>query len=246
MRKKPIHIGTSGWYYAHWRGNFYPDEINSSEFLNYYIKKLNTVEINNSFYRLPDKSTLKDWHKKTPDNFIFSAKASRYITHVKKLKDPKKSTKKFFKTVEVLGKKLGPILFQLPPSWRPNPERLDNFLKVLPEKYKYTFEFRNSKWFNKKTYGILKKHKAAFCIYHLAGKLSPKENTADFIYIRLHGPKGAYEGSYKKSDLKKWVKNFLRWNKEGKEIFCYFDNDQAGFAVKNALELKEIIKNLEG
>ncbi|MCF7917181.1 MAG: DUF72 domain-containing protein [Candidatus Omnitrophica bacterium] len=242
MRKKTtIHIGTSGWHYKHWANNFYPKNLKSDQFFAYYLKKFNTVEINNSFYQLPQKNTLQEWERKAPNDFIFSVKASRYITHLKKLKDPQESTKKFFKAIKPLGEKIGPILFQLPPAWKLNAERLENFLKILPKNYKYTFEFRNSKWFDQEIYQLLKKHNAAFCIYDLAGNLSPEKVTADFIYVRLHGPGKAYQGDYGKRKLKNWAKHFSRWRKNKKEIFCYFDNDQAGFAAKNALELKKLI-----
>ncbi|MCF7870581.1 MAG: DUF72 domain-containing protein [Candidatus Omnitrophica bacterium] len=240
-KKKAIHIGTSGWHYKHWKDNFYPKKIKPDQFFNYYLKKFTSVEINNSFYQLPKKSTLQGWNKKAPNNFIFSVKASRYITHVKKLKDPKESVKKFFKAIKPLEKKIGPILFQLPPAWKLNAERLEKFLQVLPKGYKYTFEFRNQQWFDDKIYKLLEKYNAAFCIYDLAGILSPKKVTADFIYIRLHGPGKAYQGDYDKKKLKNWAKNFSRWKKEKKEVFCYFDNDQSGFAAKNALELKNLI-----
>ncbi|MCF7888205.1 MAG: DUF72 domain-containing protein [Candidatus Omnitrophica bacterium] len=240
-KKKRIHIGTSGWHYKHWANKFYPKNLKLAQFFDYYLEKLNTVEINNSFYQLPKKSTLQQWNKKAPKNFIFSIKASRYITHLKKLKDPKESTKKFFKAIKPLGKKIGPILFQLPLAWKLNAERLENFLKILPKDYKYSFEFRNQQWFDNKVYRLLEKYNAAFCIYDLAGNLSPKKVTADFIYIRLHGPGEAYQGDYSKRKLKNWAKQFSHWQKKKKEVFCYFDNDQAAYAAKNALELQDIV-----
>ena len=235
-----IHIGTSGWHYSHWQGPFYPDEMAKKEFLRYYADHFQTVEINNSFYRLPKKETLTSWANSVPSGFIFTVKASRYITHMKKLKDASEPLHTLLKNVEVLGDKLGPILFQLPPRWRFNPQRLSNFLDSLPHDYRYAFEFRDPSWFDARAYEMMLKHRAAFCIYELAGLLSPKEVTADFVYTRLHGPGEAYRGQYETNVLAGWAGTFSTWAKEGKEIFCYFDNDEAGYAAQDALRLQEM------
>jgi uncharacterized protein YecE (DUF72 family) len=237
-----IHIGTSGWHYGHWKGPFYPTSLVAKEFLVFYCQKFQTVEINNSFYKLPEESTLEAWKETVPPGFIFAAKASRYITHMKKLKDPRPSIATFLDRIAVLGDKLGPILFQLPPRWSCNPERLRNFLAALPGKFRFAFEFRDPSWINDQTCRALAEHGAAFCIYEIAGYLSPKEVTADFVYIRLHGPGGAYEGSYDTRTLAGWAGAISAWAAQGKEVFCYFDNDQAGFATQNALELQELLR----
>lgn len=236
-----IHIGTSGWHYDHWQGVFYQRKLPKKDFLAHYKDRFKTVEINNTFYQLPNCRTLKQWHDTVPADFIFSVKASRYITHMKKLKDGAESTAKFFDAVKVLGKKLGPILFQLPPHWKVNIDRLEDFLRQLPEKYQYTFEFRDTSWFTTDVYKLLAEHHAAFCIYDIDRRMSPKRITADFIYIRLHGPAGAYEGSYDRKTLEIWAEDFEIWSKQGREIYCYFDNDQAAYATKNALSLQKII-----
>ena len=235
-----IHIGTSGWHYSHWQGVFYPEEMAKKEFLKYYADHFQTVEINNSFYQLPKKETLTSWRNSVPSGFIFTVKASRYITHMKKLKDPSEPLHTLLETVEVLGDKLGPILFQLPPRWQFNPQRFDNFLDSLPANHRYAFEFRDPRWFNTSAYEMMSKHRAAFCIYELAGLLSPKEVTADFIYIRLHGPGKAYQGEYDTDALAGWAGAFYTWAKQGKEIFCYFDNDEAGYAAQDALRLQKM------
>ena len=235
-----IHIGTSGWHYSHWQGVFYPEEMAKKEFLKYYADHFQTVEINNSFYHLPKKETLTSWRNSVPSGFIFTVKASRYITHMKKLKDPSEPLHTLLETVEVLGDKLGPILFQLPPRWQFNPQRFDNFLDSLPANHRYAFEFRDPRWFNTSAYEMMSKHRAAFCIYELAGLLSPKEVTADFIYIRLHGPGEAYQGEYDTDALAGWAGAFYTWAKQGKEIFCYFDNDEAGYAAQDALRLQKM------
>ncbi len=205
---KTIHIGTSGWNYQHWSGPFYPKDLSQKEWLKFYADRFHTVEINNSFYQLPEKSTFENWRDTVPKNFIFSVKASRYITHMKKLKEPKDALKKFMNNVEALGDKLGPILFQLPPRWKFNYERLESFLNMLPEGFQYTFEFRDSSWWNENVYAALEEHKASFCIFQLAGDLTPKKVTADFVYIRLHGPGEAYQGNYDAQTLSGWAGAF--------------------------------------
>ncbi|MBI4774439.1 MAG: DUF72 domain-containing protein [Deltaproteobacteria bacterium] len=172
-----IHIGTSGWHYHHWKGPFYPDYLSAEDMLPYYSGRFHTVEINNSFYRLPKKTTLERWKETVPPDFVFSLKASRYITHMKKLKDPSKGVPPLLEAAGVLGEKLGPVLFQLPPRWRMNPERLDPFLQFLSSDFRYAFEFRDPSWFADAVYETLAKHGAAFCIYHMEERLSPKEVT---------------------------------------------------------------------
>jgi uncharacterized protein YecE (DUF72 family) len=237
-----IHIGTSGWNYKHWRGAFYPDDIKADNWLEYYADRLNEVEINNSFYQLPTKKTFSQWRKIVPDGFSFSVKASRYITHMKKLKDPRDSVERLFEKIIYLEDKLGPILFQLPPRWKSNPDRLNKFLHSLPSQYKYTLQFRDQSWWNDDIYNILRKHNCAFCIYDLAGTQSPREVTSDdLIYIRLHGPEGAYQGKYSIQQLAAWAGAISSWSDQGQDVFVFFDNDQNGYAPKNALELKQML-----
>jgi uncharacterized protein YecE (DUF72 family) len=238
-----IHIGTSGWHYDHWRGPFYSHDLSKDEFLRYYSYHFQTVEINNTFYQLPERKTLSAWCDTVPAGFLFSVKASRYITHMKKLKDPEESLTNFLERIKVLEDKLGPVLFQLPPNWNFNSERLGTFLDSLPPDYRYAFEFRDPSWLNSQAYKALAKHRAAFCIYDFDRRLSPKEVTADFVYVRLHGPNGPYQGQYKTKALSGWAGAFSTWSSEGKEIYCYFDNDQHGYAVRNALELQEMVRS---
>jgi uncharacterized protein YecE (DUF72 family) len=239
--KSTIRIGTSGWHYDHWKGSFYPPEMPSDEFLSYYADHFQTVEINNSFYRLPDADTFAQWRDAVPEGFLFAVKASRYITHMKKLKDPQGPVSHFMEQVRALGDKLGPILFQLPPRWKANPKRLDDFLEALPSGCCYAFEFRDPSWFDERVYTALREHGAAFCIYNLNGRLSPQEVTAGTVYVRLHGPDGAYQGRYGSEQLSNWAEAFSVWSHQGREIYCYFDNDQAGYATMDARELIEIV-----
>ena len=237
-RQGKIFIGTSGWNYKHWVGIFYPAGIKPAQQLAFYLKHFKTVELNNPFYHLPPPQTFTNWRKSTPKDFLFAVKASRFITHNKKLNVEKENINLFLNSAKRLNEKLGPILFQLPPKWNINIERLGSFLKKLPKKYRYTIEFRNQTWYTEDVYGLLKKYNCAFCIYELAGIQSPKEVTADFVYIRLHGPTLLkYAGSYSNKVLKSWSKLCLQWRKEGKDVYVYFDNDQAAYAAFNAQTL---------
>ncbi|MBI4495420.1 MAG: DUF72 domain-containing protein [Deltaproteobacteria bacterium] len=236
-----IHIGTSGWSYKHWKGPFYPPDLPLKEFLGFYMTRFRTVEINSSFYHLPLEKTLDQWRDAAPPGFIFAVKASRFITHMKRLKDPRRSVPPLLERVRILKDRLGPILFQTPPQMGPDLERLRSFLNGLPQEYRYTFEFRHEGWFAPPVFRILAESGAAFCIYDLAGRQSPREVTADFVYIRLHGPEGPYQGQYGEETLRSWARDFWRWRKKGKEIFCYFDNDQAGYAAQDALRLQAMV-----
>jgi uncharacterized protein YecE (DUF72 family) len=241
--KHKIYIGTSGWHYKHWIGTYYPASTKDAEQMGHYIQDFNTVELNNSFYRLPEKKTFENWRKATPSDFIFAVKASRFITHNKKLKDPETTIARFFGQVKGLKKKLGPILFQLPPAWKVNEERLSQFLESLPPKMRYVFEFRNQTWYTENVYELLRKHNCAFCFYELDHHQSPTIETADFIYVRLHGPGAKYQGSYPKKTLKEWAKQCKQWA-QTKDVFIYFDNDQKGYAAFNAMELLKYTKEL--
>jgi uncharacterized protein YecE (DUF72 family) len=237
MKTGNIYIGTSGWNYDHWKGTFYPDSKKKRDWFSLYQSSFSTVEINNTFYNLPSEETVDKWHADSNPDFLYSIKASRYITHMKKLKDPEQSTPSFFSVIRRLGEKAGPVLFQLPPKWNRNTERLKGFLESLPDGYQYTFEFRDPSWFHSDIYKLLSEFNAAFCIYHLEGNDSPRELTADFVYIRLHGPDGAYRGKYGKRELSGWAGAITAWKNQGRDIYCYFNNDENGFAPQNALEL---------
>jgi uncharacterized protein YecE (DUF72 family) len=232
-----IRIGTSGWHYAHWRGLFYPYDLAAQEWLVYYAQHFDSVEINASFYRLPTPGTFSAWRQETPEDFLFAVKASRLITHMKKLKDAGQALSMFLKSSAELGHKLGPLLFQLPPRWRCNPERLASFLDTLPEGLRVAFEFRDASWHCDEIYALLERHGAAFCIYHLAGFESPRVVTTDFTYVRLHGPGEAYSGKYPKKALRSWAE-WLRTQTGLRTVFVYFDNDQSAHAAADARELR--------
>jgi uncharacterized protein YecE (DUF72 family) len=238
-----VHIGTSGWHYMHWRGPYYPEKFPTATMLSFYMADFDSVEINNSFYRLPTVNALQTWHDTTPAAFCFAVKASRFLTHMKKLKDPEEGFRRFFPLVEILGDKLGPILFQLPPRWACNASRLEAFLSALPSEHRYTFELRDPSWHIPEVYALLEKYNAAFCIFELAGFQSPLHVTADFAYVRLHGPGKKYQGDYSRRTLSAWAKRIRAWAGHLSGVYVYFDNDQDGYAVKNAKELKRLVKD---
>ncbi|WP_300601259.1 DUF72 domain-containing protein [Niabella sp.] len=242
MKKGKIYIGTSGWHYKHWKQVFYPDTVREQDQLKYYQEQFKTVELNNSFYQLPAPETFKAWASMVASDFIFSVKASRFFTHMKKLLVTKKDLQPFFHNVQQLKKKLGPVLFQLPPLWNVNPGRLEQFLQLLPKKHRYAFEFRNMSWYDERIYMLLKKYHGAFCIYHLDKHRSPLVVTADFVYVRLHGPGGKYQGKYSRPVLKTWMKRCKEWQAAGKDVYIYFDNDQAGYAAANAQSLSRMLE----
>ncbi|SKA18444.1 DUF72 domain-containing protein [Sediminibacterium ginsengisoli] len=242
MRKGKIHIGTSGWSYRHWKGKFYPAGLAAAAEFSYYCSIFKTVELNNSFYRIPDKETFINWRKKTPGDFLFAVKGGRYFTHLKKLKADRPALKDFFERAMHLGKKLGPVLFQLPPRWKCNVERLAGFLELLPEKIRCCFEFRDTSWYNEEVYKLLRSHNCAFCIYELAGHISPLTVTAGFVYVRLHGPGAKYQGSYPAETLQEWASRCLSWQRAGKDVYVYFDNDQEGYAAFNAVTFLQLVQ----
>lgn len=243
MKKKgKIFIGTSGWHYSHWKGPFYPNDLPEKHFLEHYIKYFGTVELNRTFYSLPKREVFENYAATSPRSFLFAVKASRYITHVKKLKAPKAPLQRFFQAVSGLKKHLGPILFQLPPHWKANPERLETFLKALPKGYRYAFELRDPSWLSEEIFSLLKLRRAALCIYDFEAFTSPKIHTANFAYIRLHGPKRApYRGRYSLASLKKWAAWIRKESNSGHDVYCYFDNDEAGYAALNAQQLAKLL-----
>ncbi|HET7705086.1 MAG TPA: DUF72 domain-containing protein [Thermoanaerobaculia bacterium] len=238
-----IRIGTSGYSYKHWIGRYYPAELKSSDWLRHYVRDFDTVELNNTFYALPKEETFDAWRKNTPSDFLFAVKGSRFLTHMIKLKDPERGLVNFLPRAERLRSKLGPILWQLPPGWKVNVERLEEFLKLLPSKHRYTFELRNETWMIEPVYEVLRKYNAAFCIYELAGYQSPLEITADWTYVRLHGPTAfKYQGSYSDRQMEEWADRIRAWSRRMKAIYVYFDNDDSAYAVDNALTLKRLLK----
>ena len=236
MNEKQIWIGTSGWHYNHWYKLFYPDKMPTAEMLSYFTHHFDTVEINNTFYALPLESTFRRWEQTVPAGFRFAVKGSRYITHIKKLMDPEEPLKRFLPLTDLLGRKLGPILFQFPNTWDLNLERLQHFLAVLPRHHRYAFEFRHPSWHIDAVYSLLSDYKAAFTIYDFGGHPSPLQVTTDFVYVRLHG--GSDNGNYTDAEISQWAKRVLEWREANKRVLLYFNNDFQGFAINNGIALK--------
>jgi len=243
-----IYIGTSGWTYYHWRKIFYPSNLKSENFLNFYAQHFNTVEINSSFYHLPRAKTFKNWHKKTPSNFLFSVKVWRRITHLKKLKNVKSDFKLFFNRAESLKEKFGPLLFQFPANFRATKEnikRLVLFLKFVRNREKIkahlSFEFRHLSWFNNQIYNLLRRYNIALCWADTPKYPYEEEITADYLYLRLHGHEVLYASKYSRKQIKSYAEKIERLPKKIKNVYVYFDNDFHGYALKNARELIKAI-----
>lgn len=236
-----IRIGTSGWHYAHWVGPFYPPDLPSEKMLSFYATEFETVEVNNSFYRLPKAKTLFAWRDGTPDSFTFAFKASRYITHMKRLREADGPLTNMIDHAHSLDPKLGPILFQLPPKWRVDAERLRQFLGLIPKHIRVAFEFRDPSWFVDGVFEMLRHSGSAFCIYDFSGSTSPLMLTSDLVYIRLHGPDGPYRGLYDAAALSTWAEHISDWHARGRDVYCFFDNDERGYAAQNARELKNLL-----
>ena len=231
-----VRIGTSGWAYKDWNGPFYPDEVKARDRLAYISGRFPTLEINASFYRMPTDKAVASWRDQTPADFLFAWKASRYITHNKKLKDAADSLDYLFERTKGLGDKLGPILFQLPPNLHRDDARLEAFLDLLPARHRYSIEFRHPGWYAEEVLAMLKARNIALCISDHHHAPAPWEATADFIYLRGHGPGGRYHGRYGEAALRDWAAHIRRWGKD-RDVFVYFDNDIKSAAPRDAEQL---------
>jgi len=241
--KCDIRIGTSGWHYDHWAGVFYPEGLPKTRWFSYYCRHFDTVEINNTFYQLPKEKTFKDWHEQAPKGFLYTVKANRYITHLKRLKDPKEPLKRFFDRVKLLQKNVGPILYQLPPNFHKNLDRLESFLDALPKDRIAIFEFRHKSWFSDDTYELLDTFDAGFCVHDMPDIVPPRVVTGSSIYVRFHGATGKYQGNYPKQTLKKWARWIKEHSNQVRRIYAYFNNDTHGYAIENAKTLKDQLSN---
>ncbi|MBO8140185.1 MAG: DUF72 domain-containing protein [Thermosipho sp. (in: Bacteria)] len=231
-------IGTSGWSYNHWIKIFYPENLEKNKWLNFYSKHFNTVEVNSTFYKLPYENIVKSWYKKTPENFFFAIKGTKVITHRMKLNGVDEYLKKFIERVSLLNGKLKVILWQLPPSLKKDIPLLENFIKILPINYKHAIEFRNTTWFDDELFDILEQNNIAFCISDSSRYKSLWIKTANFVYIRFHGPKNLYASEYGEQ-LTNYANKIKQFNCE---TYIYFNNDFNGFAIKDALRLKSLLE----
>ena len=244
-----IFIGTSGYNYPHWwNGVFYPSNLPQRKWLEFYAEYFDTVELNVSFYRLPKKEVFEAWHKRTPKKFSFSVKGSRFITHIKRLKECREPVTLLLDHAFPLKKKLGVVLWQLPPRFKFQKERLEEFCILLStlsrsKNLHHAFEFRDESWFCQEAFRTLEEFNFAFCIAHGSGLPLVERVTADFVYLRLHGGDVLYGSNYSDRELKGWAGKIEGWREKGKDIFVYFNNDAYGFAIKNALTLKKFVSS---
>jgi uncharacterized protein YecE (DUF72 family) len=238
-----LFIGTSGYSYQHWKGIFYPSDLPQARWLEFYCEHFDTVELNVTFYRLPKQQVFASWFQRTPPDFCFAAKGSRFITHIKKLKDCGQPLQVFKENAASLGEKLAVILWQLPPNLQYNGERLEEFCQLLNAEYpekRHTFEFRHESWLNEECFDILKAHGFALCI-PVAPELPCQEQmTAPFSYIRFHGGTSRKDSSYTDNELQQWSAKIKQWLKQ-RDVYAYFNNDAHAFAIANAKKLKEYL-----
>ena len=231
-------IGTSGWHYDHWRGRFYPPELIKAKWLEFYASHFATVELNNSFYRLPSEAAFTNWYRSSPANFIFAVKVSRFITHIKRLRNIGDAVERFIARAKILREKLGPLLYQLPPNMHRNDEVLELFLSTLPRGMKHVFEFRHQSWFKENVFEVLHKYNVGFCVFDMPSVSCPLVATADFAYLRFHGGTGLYESCYSDEELAHWVRKLADLTTNSKATYIYFNNDAETFAVRNAITLR--------
>jgi uncharacterized protein YecE (DUF72 family) len=237
-----IWIGTSGWTYDGWRGSFYPDNIPKKNWLRWYASQFKTTEINGSFYRTPSLDAVRAWRDLTPDDFLFAWKASKFITHWKRLTQKCKNSLELMETrLKVLGSKLGPVLFQLPAHFKANRERLASFLKMLNKRRRYAFEFRDESWYAPAILDLLRDHNISLCLSDHHDAPSPWEVTARHVYVRGHGPTGEYKDRYPKRTMDDWAKTIAQWRRKKLDVYCYFDNDQKTAAPKDAERLSDLL-----
>jgi uncharacterized protein YecE (DUF72 family) len=234
-----VWIGCSGWNYGHWRETVYPKGLPARRWLEYYATLFDTVEVNNTFYRLPNRSAVAAWAEESPDGFLFSVKASRYLTHMKRLTDMEQGVERFYERIEPLieADKLGPLLWQLPGNFRCDEERLAGALARLPEG-RHCFEFRHPSWFNEDVYALLEQHGVALVIGdHPERPFQTHEFTTDWTFIRFHYGSRGRGGNYSERELETWRRRITRWGSKV-EVFAYFNNDWNAYAVKNARWLR--------
>ncbi len=243
MTATRIRIGCSGWEYSHWRGEFYPPALPRARWLDHYAGVFDTVEINATFYRLPEASTFTRWRERVPPGFLFAVKASRYLTHVRRLRDPADPLHRFFSRARVLGDRLGPVLYQLPPRWRLDLDRLRVFLEAVPPDVPQAVEFRDPSWYSDATFDVLERHGVALCLHDLGDAASPRRVTAPFVYVRFHGA-ATHGGRYADHELRDWAVWLAQQVQAGRAIYAYFNNDVGGHAPRNARTLRRFVRQI--
>lgn len=244
--KGEIHIGTSGWSYRHWKNIFYPPKLKTTEWISFYSRAFKTTEINGSFYKLPSKETVMEWMKKVPKDFMFCPKMSRFLTHMKKLNEPEEPLERFFGIFHPMAKMMGPVLLQLPRMLKFNYDKADHLYRLLKTKYKryaFVMEVRHDTWLEEGSLALMTKYDIGLVISQSGEKFPYSEMvTAKNIYIRFHGPKQLYASPYSDKELKDFAGKFKAWQKEGHQIWAFFNNDVSGYAIEDA---KRLIKMME-
>ena len=235
-------IGTSGWHYKSWRGPFYPVGLPVKAQLQYYASQFETAELNGVFYRTPTVKAVTSWKEQTGKNFAFTWKASKFITHWKRLSANSVNSLALMEDrLSLLGNKIGSVLFQLPPNFQADADRLSAFLRMLSPKRRYSFEFRHVSWYSPRILRLLSENNISLCISDHHDAPAPWRRTADFVYVRGHGPGGQYKGHYSKDALAAWAKRIKSWKAQGCDVFVFFDNDQKSAAPIDALKLKQML-----
>ncbi len=235
------HIGTSGWHYEHWRGLFYPEKLAKSKWLEFYAQHFTTVELNNSFYHLPSEKAFVNWRESSSKGFVFAVKVSRFITHIKRLRNVEEPLRNFLSRADFLRDKLGPLLYQLPPNMKRNDKTLEAFLTILPPQYRHVFEFRHESWIDDSVFNILRRYNAGLCVFDMPDFTCPAVATADFAYIRFHGSTGLYWSCYSDEELSDWAKKIAGLGKSLKAVYIYFNNDAEAYAVRNAKTIARLL-----
>jgi uncharacterized protein YecE (DUF72 family) len=241
-------VGCSGWNYASWRGRFYPRDLPTARWLEYYATRFDTVEINNTFYRLPERSTFAAWRRQVPSAFLFAVKASRFLTHMKRLLDPDEPVARLFASARGLGRQRGPVLYQLPGTLKLDLPRLDRFLGALPRSSSaarlHAVEFRDPSWYIAETFQLLTRWRVALCLHDKEGSVISEPVVGPFVYVRFHGTSGRYHGSYSRRQLDRWAHVLADQIHEGRRVFAYFNNDPEAVATANAQTLRDMIERL--
>ena len=232
-----VRIGSSGWEYKHWAGRFYPRDLSRDRWLEHYAAEFDTVELNNSFYRLPDADQFAAWGRRVPKDFAFAVKASRYLTHLKRLRDPKEPLARLWSRARRLGRRLGPMLYQLPPRWTPDHERLGAFLDAVPP-HPQAVEFRDRRWYGNPTFDLLERADVALCLHDMQGSATGRMVVGPFIYVRFHFGTQKYGGRYEDARLDEWAEFLASQARAGLPIFAYFNNDVGGHAPRDAVRLR--------
>jgi uncharacterized protein YecE (DUF72 family) len=247
MRKRSnIYIGTSGWSYKHWKEIYYPSKLKARDQLAFFAEEFDCVEINSSFYRIPTKETLAKWLQQVPQRFVFCPKLSRYLSHLKKLRDPEEPLDRFFTVFDTMNGRLGPLLIQLPANATFNAAVAENFYALLSGKYrdyKFSMEVRHESWYSAESLDLMRKYRVGIVITNSGGLFPTNEVvTANHIYLRFHGPGALYASSYHHSTLLSFAKKCLEWEKRGHTVWVFFNNDINGYALDNAVKMKSYVE----